>query len=197
MPKRILNQHELRVVSRAISESGLSCEVIADKIGVHFTMVYRWKRCSGSPTETNLAKLATVLGKPAGWPNLSSKGAASHRRQTIEELASELPGSFATRIRYARMVAGLTTAELSTRLGTCPSTITRWEGGEDRRPRKTSIDNLAVAMGVDPIWLSTGKGVMMFQSNTDKLDEIKTLRLALDQLALVCEHLTSRLENGT
>lgn len=194
MPKRILSQYALRVVSRAIAESGVSCETIADKIGVHFTMVYRWKRASGSPTEANLAKLAKVLGKPEGWPNLPSKGAAAHRRPTLNDLASELPGNFATRMRYARMMASLTTAELATRLGTCPSTITRWEVGEDRRPRKTSVDTLAFAMGVDPVWLITGKGSMVVKSTNETPDDITSLRRALDQLTLVCEHLSSRLE---
>lgn len=53
-------------------------------------------------------------------------------------------------IRYHRGKAGLTQEQLAERAGVSPTTVVNLENGEIRRPRVTTLQNLATALGVDP-----------------------------------------------
>lgn len=65
------------------------------------------------------------------------------------------------RIHTARKYAGLTQAQLASRIGVSKDTITKAENG-----RKTkSVIRIALACGVNPTWLETGKGTMSLSGN--------------------------------
>lgn len=61
-----------------------------------------------------------------------------------------------TRLKEARKAAGLTQAELATRSGTKHSTISDLEVGKSKGA--TSIAQMAAVLGVNALWLETGKG---------------------------------------
>lgn len=64
--------------------------------------------------------------------------------------------TFADRIKEQRSRLGLSQAELAKRIGTAQSTIGSIENG--RNQGSTKIGELAAALGVDALWLETGKG---------------------------------------
>ncbi|MEJ4103005.1 helix-turn-helix transcriptional regulator [Corynebacterium mastitidis] len=63
---------------------------------------------------------------------------------------------FSDRVRKAREYAGLTQQDLADAAGIGRATITRIEQGKTV-PRRPTIVSLALATGVDQIWLETGE----------------------------------------
>lgn len=59
-----------------------------------------------------------------------------------------------TRLRQARVAAGLTQLELGTRLGVSKTTVYLWEQG-GRVPRASRVRTIAAALGIDPEELMT------------------------------------------
>ena len=59
-----------------------------------------------------------------------------------------------TRLRQARIAAGLTQLELATRLGVTSTTVHMWEHG-DRVPRASRVAAIAAVLGIDPEELTT------------------------------------------
>jgi phage repressor protein C with HTH and peptisase S24 domain len=66
--------------------------------------------------------------------------------------------SIGTRLKQARKVVNLTQVELATRSGLKQSTISDLEVGKSQGT--TYVASLAAALGVNPLWLETGKGSM-------------------------------------
>ncbi|MEO5362917.1 MAG: XRE family transcriptional regulator [Magnetococcus sp. DMHC-8] len=64
--------------------------------------------------------------------------------------------TLAERIHVARKQAGLTQKELADQVGVSQTAIHKLEGGSSRSSRRTVA--IALACGVDPIWLDTGRG---------------------------------------
>ena len=62
--------------------------------------------------------------------------------------------TLASRIKKAREIAGLTQQELAKRAGLAKSTVCGLELGS--RHSSTRTVELALACGVDPVWLATG-----------------------------------------
>jgi transcriptional regulator with XRE-family HTH domain len=97
-------------------------------------------------------------------------------------------GSSATlgqRVRWARERRGLSQHELAERIGVRQSTIGNIESGTRRRPREQR--KLADALGVNELWLETGRG----QRDRDAGD---TTRLSEDETDLI---LAYRILDGT
>lgn len=63
------------------------------------------------------------------------------------------------RIQFARKHAGLTQKELADRVGISQTAIHKLECGRSRSSRRTVP--IALACGVDPVWLETGRGEMV------------------------------------
>ena len=63
--------------------------------------------------------------------------------------------TFALRLRASREAAGLTQDQLADKANVSQSLITKIESGKSDESRKTTT--LAIVLGVDPIWLATGK----------------------------------------
>ena len=59
------------------------------------------------------------------------------------------------RIKDARKKAGMTQAELASKLDIPPQSIGQWERGE-RRPKLETLDRIAAALGVESFYLQTG-----------------------------------------
>ena len=61
------------------------------------------------------------------------------------------------RLRWARERQVLTQADLADRSGVPVVTISRIENGHhEGRPRQSTVRKLALALGVDPVWLMWG-----------------------------------------
>lgn len=67
------------------------------------------------------------------------------------------PGLFAARLRELMAAAGLNGAEVARRIGSHPTTVSRWRTGEDR-PRPDAVARLADILGVDRMALLRDAG---------------------------------------
>ena len=76
--------------------------------------------------------------------------------------------SFADRLRLARKEAGLGQSALATASGVKQSVISDLERGEQLET--TRVVEMAIATGVNPIWLATGRGAR-------KYDEIEIVQI--------------------
>lgn len=74
------------------------------------------------------------------------------------ELSDNIEMSIGSRVKLARKAAKLTQAELASRSGLKQSTISDLEVGKSQGT--TYIASLATALGVNALWLETGKGQM-------------------------------------
>lgn len=68
------------------------------------------------------------------------------------------------RLKEARKLAKITQKVLGDRVGIPQSTIAALETGEHRTAR--NLTEIAAALGVDALWLATGKGVMKSDGTT-------------------------------
>ncbi|MBF0585069.1 MAG: helix-turn-helix transcriptional regulator, partial [Magnetococcales bacterium] len=66
--------------------------------------------------------------------------------------------TFGERIVTARKQAKLTQKELADRVGISQTAVHKLESGKYKASRRTV--SIALACGVDPIWLETGRGEM-------------------------------------
>ncbi|MBF6023541.1 helix-turn-helix domain-containing protein [Lysobacter niastensis] len=66
--------------------------------------------------------------------------------------------SMSSRIRRARVSAGLTQAELARRLGVQRSAVTQWERDSGTHPSVAHLAQIACETGVHFEWLATGRG---------------------------------------
>lgn len=72
--------------------------------------------------------------------------------------------SFASRIREARLEAGLSQSELATRLKARTKTkinkalISQWELGRVNNPQMATVEAICTLLGYNYTWLTTGKG---------------------------------------
>jgi transcriptional regulator with XRE-family HTH domain len=68
-------------------------------------------------------------------------------------------GTMEKRIKQARLEAGLSQAALSRRMYVTQPTVSDWESGR-KAPHVKNLIRLALLLGVDFEWLSTGRGEM-------------------------------------
>lgn len=68
--------------------------------------------------------------------------------------------TLAERITKAREAAGMSKSDLARSVGASPSAVSQWESGETQTLEGKNLVRAAVAMGVDAVWLGTGKGEM-------------------------------------
>lgn len=74
------------------------------------------------------------------------------------------PSTFASRIREARLEAGLSQSELATRLKARTKTkinkalISQWELGRVNNPQNATIEAICTLLNLNHTWLTTGKG---------------------------------------
>lgn len=67
--------------------------------------------------------------------------------------------NLSTRIRTARMRAGLSQADVAARLGVSRAAVSNWESNTLRvRPSSQRLEEIAVLTGVAWEWLATGRG---------------------------------------
>jgi phage repressor protein C with HTH and peptisase S24 domain len=90
----------------------------------------------------------TIMGTPVFKVN----------RFSGTSLSDNIEMSIGTRVKQARKAAKLTQAELASRTGLKQSSISDLEVGKSQGT--TFIASLAAALGVNPLWLETGKGQM-------------------------------------
>ena len=62
------------------------------------------------------------------------------------------------RVRFARMLAGLSKAELARRVGVCLSAAVQWELPKGTSPTVNNLVKIATIAGVGFEWLTTGRG---------------------------------------
>jgi len=62
------------------------------------------------------------------------------------------------RVRFARMLAGLSKAELARRVGVCLSAAVQWELPKGTSPTVNNLVKIATIAGVAFEWLATGRG---------------------------------------
>ncbi len=75
---------------------------------------------------------------------------------------SELP----TRIRKARLLSGLSQAELARRVGVRRSAVTQWEHPAGTSPSTEHLIQIAVETGTRFEWLATGRGPLQCEDDT-------------------------------
>lgn len=68
--------------------------------------------------------------------------------------------NFATRMRRARLRAGLTQADLARKLSGQRSAVSHWERANGTRPSSQNLAEAALVTGVRHEWLATGRGAM-------------------------------------
>jgi transcriptional regulator with XRE-family HTH domain len=68
------------------------------------------------------------------------------------------------RVRFARMLAKLTKAELARRVGVCLSAAVQWELTNGTSPTVNNLVKIATIAGVGFEWLATGRGSPKLQA---------------------------------
>lgn len=71
--------------------------------------------------------------------------------------------TLAGRVRWARERKGWGQAELATQLGWIRTTISDWETGRTRRPKREKIRQVADLLEVDTDWLATGGDIPLYR----------------------------------
>lgn len=99
--------------------------------------------------------MVTIMGSPVSEVNRFS---GCHPSDTIGMTISK-------RIRQARKLAGMTQMDLAAKSGLKQSTISDLEVGKSQG--STSVASLAQAMGVNPLWLESGKGPMTINGDAE------------------------------
>jgi len=94
---------------------------------------------------------------------------------------SIVAGPRANRMRHARRLAGLTQAELASRLGVGPSAVAQWELPNGTAPTVSHLAEVAVLCNVSFEWLATGRGAPTGASDTE-VAAIDASQIALDPL---------------
>ena len=98
------------------------------------------------------------------------------------------------RVRFALGRAGLSQTELAARTGVTKGTVSNWVLGRSSTFKTTTLQKLATTLGVDPVWLATGKGA--FDSapppeqslETEQFKEVFSM-ISPDQREIVMEFL--------
>ena len=70
-----------------------------------------------------------------------------------------MESDIATRIRTARRIAGITQAELASKLRVTRSAVANWERVSGVWPASSRLLSIAVTTGVSYEWLATGRGI--------------------------------------
>lgn len=68
--------------------------------------------------------------------------------------------NLASRIKAARIAAGVKKGELAKSAGVTPGAVTQWETGQVKSLKGGTLISLAAALKVSPSWLKDGKGEM-------------------------------------
>lgn len=89
----------------------------------------------------------------------------------------------AKKVRELREKKGLTQAELANLTGLTPNYITRFETGEFKNPKKSTIDSFAKALGVHP-------AEILFEHNTKR----EGLQLDSNEKIISSEFIQKRIE---
>ncbi len=76
------------------------------------------------------------------------------------------------RIRKARLIAGLTQAELATILDVGRTAVANWERAGNTRPCTFRLEKIALVTQVSHEWLATGRGKMTYQQDLDQIPAI-------------------------
>jgi transcriptional regulator with XRE-family HTH domain len=88
---------------------GLRQSDLARQLGIWTSTVNTWENHRFDPDVQYVPKIVRFLGYDPFGPR---------------------PSSFPARLKAARIAAGLTRAQLATRLGNHPATVAKWERGE-------------------------------------------------------------------
>lgn len=72
--------------------------------------------------------------------------------------------TFSRRLRNARVLQGWTQKDLAVASGLSQSAIGNYESGQRAQPSSRALLRLTQALGVHPLWLSSGEGPMLSAS---------------------------------
>ncbi|MFT3761362.1 MAG: helix-turn-helix transcriptional regulator [Pseudoxanthomonas sp.] len=78
----------------------------------------------------------------------------------------------ATRIRTARMRAGLSQHGLAERLGVSRGAVANWECTKEVQPTSERLRAIAKTTGVAHEWLATGRGRMFYDTSQDEVPAV-------------------------
>lgn len=80
--------------------------------------------------------------------------------------------SLAERIKYALSRIGMSQTDLAERVGVTKGAVNNWVIGRARSIKTELITKVARELGVDPLWLATGKGDPTARANTEIPEEL-------------------------
>ena len=95
------------------------------------------------------------------------------------------PGEGSTlsqRVRFALNRTGLSQTELAERTGVTKGTVSNWVLGRSSTFKTTTLQRLASTLGVDPVWLATGKGAYDSAPPPDQTVETEQFKRVYSQL---------------
>lgn len=86
------------------------------------------------------------------------------------------------RVRFALNRTGLSQTELASRTGVTKGTVSNWVLGRSSTFKTTTLQRLATTLGVDPVWLATGKGSYDSAPPPDQTVETEQFKRVYSQL---------------
>lgn len=129
--------------------AGMHAAGLSSAAGLNSTAVLRLESGSSLPQLPTVEKLARALGLSPGWLAFGLGDAAA-------QAGAELCLGLADRARATRRERGLSAMGLARQAGLTDGAVRSVEGG--RHPSLSTIEALAVALGVSPAWLAYGTG---------------------------------------
>ncbi len=116
-------------------EASLSQVEVATKLGVSQVQISKWENGKGTPNETQLRQLNSLLG-----PLMGSEDSA---------VSSDV-SPFGVWLSRVRSKLNLTPAEVAVKAGVSIPTIYNLESGRSDNPQKATIAKITKALGVSP-----------------------------------------------
>lgn len=117
---------------------GMSQNELAEKIGVHYTSIFKWENESRVPKEKNIQKIANILG--VNYLDLN----------TQKEVKKVIDKSIGEKIKYFRKKKNLTQKDLAKLSGINEESIQKYEQNV-RKPSEKQMQKIANGLDINII----------------------------------------------
>lgn len=149
-------------IAQARHHAGLTQEALAMAINTATTVISDYETGTHEPALDRLVEIAEACRVNQVWMVLGTGNIASYYRASAIDTTS---AGLTNRLTVARVMAGMTQADVAKAMGTSRVNIHRWTLGSVT-PKLQFIIDYAAACGCNPAWLTLGIGAHEIEQET-------------------------------